>query len=485
MRRAARLCCLAAAVTLVGVSCGDDARDDSALLDPAAFASSIDLDHIVGHLGDLQRIANENDGNRAAGTPGYDESVEYFASVLREAGFDVTTPEFEFSTFDVASESLQAGGTDFGIDTFKYSPATPPDGLHARVVDLSGEHALGCEPRDYEGTDVRGAIVVVTRGECNFTQKEELAATAGAAAVLVAFTPESGRGGTLQEPNLGRIPIAQINDADVPALLRAEGDAFLRIDATTLTRTTRNIIAQTTTGSTDDVVMVGAHLDSVDAGPGINDNGSGAAAILDIATTLGPEPRIANAVRFAWWGGEELGLLGSDDYVAGLTPEERARIALYLNFDMLGSPNAGYLTYDGDNSDGEGESAGPEGSAGIERTFNAYLLQHEIVPEGTDFDGRSDYGPFVRHRIPSGGVFSGAEDKKTPDQQRLWGGEADEPFDPNYHQAGDTLANIDVHALELNSRAAAWGVATYAVDITGPDGVPGHADRDAVRGDDE
>ena len=484
MRPGARWCGLIVAVALVGVSCGDRARDDD-LLDPAAFASSIDLDQIVGHLGDLQRIANENDGNRAAGTQGYEDSVDYVASTLRAAGFDVTTPEFKFSTFDVASESLTAGGTEFGIGTFGYSPATPPEGLTARVVAVPTERAHGCVLGDYDGTDVRGAIVVLNRGECTFTVKEQVATAAGAAAVLVAFDPQVEDRGTLGEPNVGKIPIARISAADVPALVAAAGDALLRIDATATTRVTRNVIAQTTTGSTDNVVMVGAHLDSVPEGPGINDNGSGAAAILDIATTLGPEPNITNAVRFAWWGGEELGLLGSDDYVANLTPEERGRIALYLNFDMLGSPNAGYLTYDGDNSDETGAEPGPEGSAGIERTFNAYLLQHEVIPAGTDFDGRSDYDAFVQHGIPSGGVFSGAEEDKSPDQQRLWGGVADQPFDANYHRSGDSLANINVHALELNSRAAAWGVATYAVDITGPDGVPGYTDRDSVRGDDE
>ncbi|WP_141124862.1 M20/M25/M40 family metallo-hydrolase, partial [Prescottella equi] len=123
------------------------------------------------------------------------------------------------------------------------------------------------------------------------------------------------------------------------------------------------------------VVMAGAHLDSVPDGPGINDDGSGVASLLETARQLGAKPDTANAVRFAFWGAEEEGLNGSTAYVDGLDDAARADIALYLNFDMVGSPNAGYFVYDGDNSDNVGEGPGPEGSAGIERTFAAIVLQ--------------------------------------------------------------------------------------------------------------
>src|SRR6201999_2717728 len=179
----------------------------------------------------------------------------------------------------------------------------------------------------------------------------------------------------------------------------------------------RNVIAQTKTGSTSDVVMAGAHLDSVPDGPGINDNGSGVAAVLETALQLGTSPQVTNAVRFGFWGAEESGLLGSNNYVQSLNLDGLKDIALYLNFDMLGSPNPGYFTYDGDQSikpnANDGVPRVPEGSAGIERTLVAYLKGAGKPPDDTSFDGRSDYDPFTKSGVPAGGLFSGAGENKT------------------------------------------------------------------------
>jgi Zn-dependent M28 family amino/carboxypeptidase len=223
--------------------------------------------------------------------------------------------------------------------------------------------------------------------------------------------------------------------------------------------------------------MSGAHLDSVPEGPGINDNGSGSAAQLEVALRLGSAPPVANAVRFAWWGAEEVGLLGSTAYVQGLTPEARRDIAVVLNSDMLGSPNPAYLVYDGDDSDRQGAPPGPGGSDGIERTLAGALAATGVQARGTDFDGRSDYGPFIAAGIPAGGLFTGAEEIKTPEEAALWGGQADQPFDRCYHQACDTLANIDRVALDRMLDALAVGVGTYAVDLGGPNGVPSRDQR--------
>ena len=162
--------------------------------------------------------------------------------------------------------------------------------------------------------------------------------------------------------------------------------------------------------------MAGAHLDSVPAGPGINDNGSGSAAQLETALRLGSAPPVTNAVRFAFWGAEEAGLVGPPPTSAG-SADAAADIALYLNTDMIGSPNAGYFAYDGDNSDGAG--AGPGRRARRHRAGADRGAGGDGVRRGTDFDGRSDYGPFVEAGIPSGGLFTGAEEIKTPDQAAL------------------------------------------------------------------
>lgn len=224
-------------------------------------------------------------------------------------------------------------------------------------------------------------------------------------------------------------------------------------------RTIVNLIADRPGDDDGAVLLTGAHLDSVGEGPGINDNGSGAAAVLEVALTAGPSRK---HLRFAWWGGEELGLLGSQAYVAGLAAADRTAIAGYLNVDMVGSPNAGYFVYDGDDSDRQGSGAGPDGSAAIETALVTAFGRRGVATEGTDFDGRSDYGPFVTAGIPAGGTFTGAEQVKTAEQARKWGGAAGQPYDRCYHASCDTTANVDPTALDRNADALAAAVRTLA-----------------------
>ncbi len=236
--------------------------------------------------------------------------------------------------------------------------------------------------------------------------------------------------------------------------------------------TTSNVIAESPGGNPDNVVMVGAHLDSVNAGPGIQDNGSGSAAILEVAQNMAKSNPV-NKVRFALWGAEESGLVGSTYYVDNLTTEELADIALYLNFDMIGSPNYVFFVYDGDDSDGVGAPAGPAGSAEIEALFESYYNQIGEPFKGTDFSGRSDYGPFIANGIPAGGLFTGAEGIKTPEEVAIWGGTAGNQYDPCYHLACDTYDNVSLKALEVNSDAVAYAVLSYAYSTEAVNGVPG------------
>jgi aminopeptidase S len=231
-----------------------------------------------------------------------------------------------------------------------------------------------------------------------------------------------------------------------------------------------NLIADWPGGDANSVLMTGGHLDSVTAGPGINDNGSGSASILEVALAVaatGYQP--GKHLRFAWWGGEELGLRGSTAYVNSLGSTERARIAAYLNFDMVGSPNPGYFVYDGDNSDGVGSGPGPAGSAAIESQIIAGFTALGVPTRGTDFDGRSDYGPFISAGIPAGGTFTGAEGTKTSAQAQLWGGTAGAAFDPCYHRSCDTTANISDTALDRNAdviAATVWALSAPAPPST-------------------
>ncbi|MGU3437862.1 M28 family metallopeptidase [Actinomycetes bacterium M1A6_2h] len=469
-------------VLALAVACSSSPDEPAPDVTGESLAQAMSADAVVEHLQQLTDIAAAHDGNRAAGTAGYDASVDYVSNKLKEAGFDVDTPEFEFDSFDVTTQTLRFGDRDLVVNALSYSPATPPGGVTARVVGAPADDTPGCEATDYDGLDVTGAVVVVTRGVCPFAQKQQTAADRGAVAVLVANNED----GPLDSATLGskddaKIPTGGISRDDGAALLAAPSQVTLVIDSSTTTTKSRNVIAQTKTGSTENVVMAGAHLDSVPEGPGINDNGTGTASVLESALQLGSEPQVTNAVRFAFWGAEELGLVGSTKYVESLDDAGKKAIALYMNFDMVGSNNAGYLVYDGDDSDEVGSPAGPTGSDAIERVFSGQLLLEGEAPDGTDFDGRSDYGPFIEVGIPAGGVFTGADEEKTEAQAAKWGGEAGKTFDPNYHTVNDTLENVDRDALAVNAKAVAYGIGNYAESIEGPNGVPAFADRDAAR----
>ncbi|MFI5491151.1 M28 family peptidase [Actinoplanes sp. NPDC051859] len=229
-----------------------------------------------------------------------------------------------------------------------------------------------------------------------------------------------------------------------------------------------NLIADWPGGDTNDTLMIGAHLDSVTAGPGINDNGTGSAANLEVALAVARTNfQPTRHLRFGWWGAEELGLRGSTYYVNSLSAAQKAAIGGYLNFDMVGSPNPGYFLYDGDNSDGTGSGPGPAGSAEIEDTLEEYFTSINVPVRGTDFDGRSDYGPFIANGIPAGGIFTGAEGRKTSAQVQLWGGTTG-AFDPCYHRACDTITNVNDTALDRNSDAIAYAVWKLADDSGTP-----------------
>ena len=180
-----------------------------------------------------------------------------------------------------------------------------------------------------------------------------------------------------------------------------------------------------------------------------------------------------NKVRFALWGAEEASLVGSTYYVNNLSDDDLNRIALYLNFDMIGSPNHVFFIYDGDDSDGVGSGPGPDGSAQIEDVFEGFFESRGLPYKGADFSGRSDYGPFIASGIPSGGLFTGAEGLKTAEEAALWGGMAGIAYDPCYHQACDTYANVNLDALDVNADAVAWATLQFAMNTSAVNGVSG------------
>ncbi|MFB7272750.1 M28 family metallopeptidase [Streptomyces sp. NPDC056244] len=425
------------------------------------------------HLKAFQEIADSADGNRAAGTPGHDASAAYVYEKLKKAGYRVSYDTFDFPFIETLAEKLSVTSPtprDIGIVAMSFTKSTPEGGTSAAVAAVPVDATTGCEPADYAAGAFTGKIALIQRGGCDFATKQREAGAAGAVAAVIYNNTEGALNGTLGSPEAGVIPTGGITQAEGKALAAeaASGTVTVSLELRQFQerRTTRNVIAETKGGDPDRTVMLGAHLDSVTEGAGINDNGSGSAGLLEVALELAEtHDKPTNKVRFAWWSAEELGLLGAESYVTRRTPEQRADIALYLNFDMIASPNAAQFVYDGDDSDATGAGAGPEGSAQIEKGITDFLDRQGAPHEGTDFDGRSDYGPFIEAGIPSGGTFTGAEGVKTEAQARKYGGQTGVAFDKCYHSACDNISNINMKAFATNIGVIAHAVGTYAHDL--------------------
>ncbi|UUZ61540.1 M28 family peptidase [Nocardioides sp. B-3] len=397
----------------------------------AALRAAVTPEGVMAHPDELRAIADDNDGTRASGTPGYAASKDYVVSKLKAAGYSPTVRAFDFpfyrqletATFDVTAPTAASyvDGTDFALMT--YSGSGDATGT-VRAVDLNpgGTSTSGCEAADFTGF-TSGNIAPVRRGSCAFAIKVVNARDAGASAVIVMNTNPGAPafGGTLGSP-VGTVPSLGTSYA-IGSSLADGGTAHIVASTESEIRQTRNVHADTKTGERETTVHAGAHLDSVVAGPGINDNGSGSAALLEVAEQIATT-KTPNRIRFSWWGAEELGLLGSNHYINDLAankPSMLKKTALYLNFDMVGSPNYALFVYDGDNSAfpvGPGAAQGPEGSGAIEKLFHDYFGSQDLPSAETPFSGRSDYGPFIAKGIPAGGLFTGAEGVKTPSQGR-------------------------------------------------------------------
>jgi Zn-dependent M28 family amino/carboxypeptidase len=442
------------------------------------------------HLTALQAIADANGGNRFAGLPGHDESVDYAVGIFEDAGYETSVQAFDY----LASAALGPGtleqtapspvtyvqDVDWGYlqqsDPGEVTAAVTPVDLQ---LGLGNTNTSGCEAADWAGFPA-GNIALVQRGFCTFEQKIENAAAAGATAVVFfnagdTSTPDRngipavtlGAGNTSGIPGVGATYARGVEWANTFGL-RMHVD----VNVVRELKTTHNVLAETPGGDADNVVMAGAHLDSVGAGPGINDNGSGSAAILEIAEQM-TKVNPTNKVRFALWSAEESGLVGSTYYVDHLAEADRAKIALYLNFDMIDSPNYVRFVYDGDNSAfpvGPNAAAGPPGSGDIEKLFHNYFASVKLASAETAFSGRSDYGRFIFYNIPSGGLFTGAEGTKTAAEAATYGGQAGVAYDPCYHQACDTFSNVNQKGLEEMGDAVAHAVITYAFDTRSVNG---------------
>jgi Zn-dependent M28 family amino/carboxypeptidase len=489
MHRSIARAVTALCVAVLGVALVTTAVFAAPQVDTSALRDAVIVQGVRAHQQEFQDIATANGGTRVAGSSGYDDSADYVAELLDEAGYIVTRQEFAFDFFEEltpAELEQTAPGSEtytYLVDffTMDYSGSTAPGSVTGLVeaVDLvlppTGGSTSGCEASDFAAFDA-GNIALIQRGTCDFSVKAVNAEDAGAIGVIIfneGNTPDREPlfGGTLGGPVVD-IPVVSASFAfgvELNDLIDDGLELRMFTDTRTTPITTENILADTPGGRSDRTVVVGAHLDSVGAGPGINDNGSGTAAILETAlqmAELGIEPR--NKVRFAFWGAEESGLIGSEYYVSQLSVREVKDTMVNLNFDMVGSPNFVRFVYDGDGS--ATPVAGPNGSKVIEGVFTDYFAGLGLATEPTAFDGRSDYGPFIEVGIPAGGLFTGAEGIKTTAEAAIYGGTAGVAYDPCYHLACDTFANNSLTGLDQMSDAIAHSVLTFALTTSSVNG---------------
>ncbi|KAF3902911.1 hypothetical protein AA313_de0209411 [Arthrobotrys entomopaga] len=419
---------------------------------------------------ELYDIALRNNGTRAWGTPGHWETLDWIEGQIPKDYYNVERQYFNISTtvYDELSVAVD-GVAATGVNGVSASSGLSSKSITAPMIAIPD---LGCEASDYPAS-VTGKIALVHRGTCNFGLKVALAKTAGAVGVVL-----WNNQATEVQPSLGApadynvtsfIPTVIIPQDQGEALVTKLGTNSLPAKLVTLWHSeehiTANILATTKGGNQNAVITSGCHTDSVKAGPGINDNGSGTIAHIEIAKAL-TRFSVNNAIRFMWFSAEEDGLLGSEYYTSHLSEAEAAKIVLNLDFDMLASPNYLYSIYDGDGSTFESPFASI-GSGHIEKTLMDFLVEDGKTSVPTAFDGRSDYNGFLEIGIPAGGIFMGAEGIKTEAEAKLFGGKAGQPYDACYHQACDTIKNLNYGAWITGAKAIADSIAKYGVSIEG------------------
>jgi Zn-dependent M28 family amino/carboxypeptidase len=403
------------------------------------------------------------------GGKAHNDTVNWLKKELESTSYyDVRLQPFSnYVQVSGAVNSFSIDGQAINGTLFEYSNSTAGV-VTAPLVAVSN---FGCEASDYPA-DLSGNIALISRGSCDFGLKSALAGGAGAVAAVIYNNVAATVSGTLgpppreEGPYVATVGISLAQGQTYVSQLSSGAEVTASLDVLTDIQivTTNNVLATSKCGDKNNQLALGAHTDSVGAGPGINDDGSGTVGILNVAKALA-KYNVKNAVTFGFWSGEESGLLGSTYFVETLSPEEALKIRAYLNFDMIASPNFVHQIYDGDGS--AYGLTGPDGSDDIEEFFEKYFVRAGVPSNATEFNGRSDYGPFLDANIPAGGTTTGADEVKTEEEQKIWGGVAGEILDQNYHQAGDTVANLNVDAWLLHARGIAAAVAKYATSWEG------------------
>ncbi|KAK0747217.1 hypothetical protein B0T21DRAFT_353897 [Apiosordaria backusii] len=443
---------------------------DRPLVDSEALQDTIKADNLLArakHLYKIAKLSEDKYGRptRVIGSPGHEGTIKYIQKALNAVSDYYT---FGLQPFSAVSgtvfESRLTIDDKLPFTAYPMS-LTPPtknrEPVDGNLVLVSNE---GCNEEDYPDT-LSGNIAFIKRGICPFGTKSELAGKAGALAAVVYNYEDAPVGGTLGTPSDNHVATFGLSGREArPHVAKLEAGKTIPvtayIDAVVNQIVTNNIIAQTKGGDQENCVMLGGHSDSVGEGPGINDDGSGSLSLLEVALNLA-NFSVNNCVRFAWWSAEEEGLLGSDHYVNVLAPEENKKIRLFMDYDMLASPNFAYQVYDAR------DSVNPVGSQALRDLYVNWYTKHGLNYTFIPFDGRSDYDGFIRHGIPAGGIATGAEGIKLRAEAQMFGGEDGVPYDVCYHELCDDVHNLNLTAWEINTKLVAHSVAAFATSFDG------------------
>ena len=449
----------------------------------AKLTACVTLDGVRARQAALQAISDANGGTRFAGSPGDAATADYVAGVLEGAGYDVTIQPVSYLDFAQLGPStleqiaplatVYTEGADYNVMDYSVAgDVTAPVTAVDIALGLGNTSTSGCEAGDFVGFPP-GHIALLQRGTCFFNVKAENAEAAGAVGVII-FNQGNVPGrtglleGTVGEGYAGTLPVMGTTYGLGEALATTPGVTVrMATDVATTEVITANVIAESIGGAADNVVIAGAHLDSPEGSPGINDNGSGVAALLETAVQM-QLVRPRNQVRFAFWGGTMDGRRGSRQYLEAVGSEFED-IALYLNFDVIGSPNHAFFVYDSDASS-PGSPRAP-GSEAIESFFQAFYADRGLPSEPTFLS--SDDLDFQLRGIPTGGIYTGTNEVKTPEQAALYGGPAGEQFDPCPQLACHTFDNVTLQALDVNSDAVASAVLQFAMSTASVNGSRG------------
>jgi Zn-dependent M28 family amino/carboxypeptidase len=451
---------IALAGLLTGACTGPDAATPGQP-DAQKVAASITEEGLRARLEELSQAMEGSDRFRSVGSAGYGGAAAVVERELAAAGWSVESDTYDDVTFvDDGGSSLEVGHQVFGVKDLRpliFAPAGDVAGpVFAIGANASEPTGMGCRVGDY-GALPADAIVMAGPGDC-LRRDQVIAAQQAGAAAFVAVSPEALPGTvlrpTLLDPRGLAIPAAAASQDAAKALVSAAtGSLTARLvtNAHTEQAPTRTILAELPGVRDGQVIMLGAHLDSVIDGPGVNDNGSGVAALLEIARALrGTRP--SATIRLAFWSGEELGLHGSLRYVQALSQRQKDAILVYANVDMIASPNGFAGVYD--------EPTAAVGSSNASRLLRAAVTRNGGTAVPVDLHNGSDHYGFVEAGVATAGVFSGALDPVSVEQADASGAEAGRPADVCYHQPCDDLTDIDLGL----ARVLAAGLADFTVE---------------------